>query len=86
MNEKEIAMDIEKKLQKIFKENEISHDFDIFEKLGTIAVQVNWGDWKHDHGYLDAVMAQNGFKLLGKRTTEEDGSDCYSAIHVYKYK
>ena len=79
-------MDIEEKIQKIFKENEISHDFDIFEKLGTIAVHVNWGDWKHEHGYLDAVMAQNGFELLGERITEEDGCDCYSSIHVYKYK
>lgn len=77
-------MDIEKKIQKIFKENEISHEFDIFEELGTIAVHVIWGDWKHDHGYLDAVMARNGFKLLGKKITEENGSDCYSATHIYR--
>lgn len=79
-------MDIEKKVQKIFKDNDISHDFDIFDDLGTIAVHVIWGDWKHEHGYLDAVMEMNGFKLLGEKTTEEDGSDCYSATHVYKYK
>ena len=79
-------MDIEKRIQKIFKDNDISHDFDIFDDLGAIAVHVIWGDWKHEHGHLDYIMNQNGFKLLGKKTTEEDGSDCYSATHVYKYK
>lgn len=79
-------MDIEKKVQEIFKDNDINHDFDIFDDLGTIAVHVIWGDWKHQHGYLDSVMGMNGFKLLDIQTTEEDGSDCYSATHVYKYK
>jgi len=79
-------MDIEKKVQEIFKDNDISYDFDIFDDLGTIAVHVIWGDWKHQHAYLDFVMGMNGFKLLGEKTTEEDGSDCYSATHVYKYK
>lgn len=75
-------MDIEKKIQKIFKENEISHDFDVFED-GSVDIHVIWGDWKHQHGYLDYVMKQNGFLLLKKVTTEEDGSDCYSATHTY---
>lgn len=44
------------------------------------------GDWKHDHARCDYVMEQNGYTLLKKEVTEEDGSDWYTAIHYYGYK
>lgn len=51
-----------------------------------VEVEVCWGDWKHDHGYLDYVMGKKGFEKINEVVTEEDGSDCYSAIHTYRYK
>ena len=48
-----------------------------------LIVEVNWGDWKHSHGYLDYLMKQKDFFKVGERVTEEDGSDCYSANHIY---
>jgi hypothetical protein len=44
---------------------------------------VNWGDWKHDHGYLNSLMEYIGYELLNEIVTEENGSDCYSSEHVF---
>ena len=51
-----------------------------------IAVEVINGDWKHQHYRLDYFM-QIGFDLrsIVTQTTEEDGSDCYSAVHYYYF-
>lgn len=52
-----------------------------------IGIEIQWGDWKHDHAYLDYIMAETfpGVKVQTE-VTEEDGSDCYSAIHYYDFK
>ena len=49
---------------------------------GCISVEIEWGDWKHDHRYLDYVMENLGFSVYKVNVTDEDGSDCYSAIHL----
>ena len=49
-------------------------------------VNIEWGDWKHDHGYCDYLMSEIGYVKINEATTEENGSDCYSAIHRYAYK
>lgn len=63
--------------------NEI--DYEVTDFIGDVAIQIEiyWGDWKHSHLRADYLMEQNGFKLIGKEVTEEDGSDCYSARHTY---
>ena len=49
-----------------------------------IAVQIDWGDWKHDHGRCDYLLHKNlGLFKTKEKVTEEDGSDCYSSIHYY---
>lgn len=49
-----------------------------------IAIEVEWGDWKHEHLYLDHVMAKFGnVQHLTTENTETDGSDCYTARHYY---
>lgn len=49
-----------------------------------VSIVIEWGDWKHEHGYADYIMQQHGFKKIKEDVTEEDGSDCYSSIHYYK--
>ena len=49
-----------------------------------IVANVEWGDWKHEHHYLDYVMGELGFSVYKVNITEEDGSDCYSAVHYYR--
>ena len=44
---------------------------------------IEWGDWKHDHMWCDILMGYIGYESTGEETTDENGSDCYSAIHYY---
>ena len=59
-----------------------------------IEVQIDWGDWKHEHKRLDYIMydiiyeynpklASNFYKEK-EEVTDEDGSDTYSAKHIYR--
>lgn len=48
-------------------------------------INIEWGDWKHDHAYCDYLMGQIGYSCVESRLTEEDGSDTYSAIHRYVF-
>ncbi len=49
----------------------------------TVEVEISWGDWKHDHGYLDVLMDYIGYNCDDEQVTEENGSDCYSSIHFF---
>ena len=49
-----------------------------------VQIEISWGDWKHDHRYLEHLMGELDYILVDKKITNEDGSDCYSADHYYK--
>ena len=49
-------------------------------------ISVSWGDWKHDHGWLDSLMNYLGYEAFNEIVTEENGSDCYSADHIFVSK
>lgn len=70
-------------VSKILKDGKISGEVDVYPD-GEVTVLIEWGDWKHEHGYLRYLMQQNGFRETDENVTEEDGSDCYSAIHTFK--
>ena len=50
-----------------------------------VAVEIFWGDWKHEHLRLEWLVRENipELKHIEAVTTEEDGSDCYSAVHKF---
>ena len=51
-----------------------------------IAVHIEWGDWKHSHARLKWLMNELfPCETYKNEVTEEDGSDCYSAIHYFYY-
>lgn len=56
---------------------------EVFEVEGGICISVSWGDWKHDHLYLNHIMKEIGYSCDDEIVTEEDGSDCYSAEHYF---
>ena len=58
--------------------------YEIYILGGCIQVEITWGDWKHDHGYVDYIMRSLGLSKLDERITEEDQSDTYSSIHIYR--
>ena len=56
-----------------------------------ITVSIEWGDWKHQH-LRAKYLINNKFGLecaascpTDSCSTEENGSDCYSAIHFFPY-
>ena len=57
-------------------------------KNSAVCIDVEWGDWKHDHLYVDSVVAKY-FDSIGvdymtdEKVTDEDGSDTYSSTHIY---
>ena len=71
------------KLQTILRERGLYPDIDELVD-DTIVVTIEWGDWKHEHGYLKYIMAEIGFQHISSNTIESEGSDCYSAEHRFK--
>lgn len=57
----------------------------VYDELSMIAIEIEWGDWKHEHARLDWIMKENGYTKMFNRITEEDGSDTYSAIHYFGF-
>lgn len=62
--------------------------YEVWYDDNSILVEVNWGDWKHDHLWLDSfvkkLLKDEGYDAtVSVQVTEEDGSDCYSAIHSF---
>ena len=62
--------------------------YEVWYNDDSILVEVNWGDWKHDHRWLDyfvkKVLKDEGYDAtVSVQETEEDGTDCYSAIHSF---
>ena len=73
---------IEDKVEKALADADLSIDY-VECCDGIIHVHITWGDWKHDHWRCDYIMSGLGYRLLNEVVTEEDGSDCYSALHTY---
>ena len=53
------------------------------ENPESIIVHIDWGDWKHDHGWCDVLMGYLGYTCGDEQVTDENGSDCYSSTHYY---
>ena len=53
------------------------HDMPVFQ------VEIHWGDWKHEHARARWLLQDMGALWVGSDVTEENGSDCYSAVHRF---
>lgn len=91
MNKKPLSYD---ELVAYFKEKDICYEINnvLTDNSGhkvpdnyVYDITIEWGDWKHDHGYCDYLMSQKGYTKVSELTTEEDGSDTYSSIHRYLF-
>ena len=72
------------KTEKILEAEGISALVSAYEDISAFTVEINWGDWKHEHARAKYIIESNGIgKLVKSETTEEDGSDTYSAIHYF---
>lgn len=74
------------RLYKLMQDNRLYYEIvDYTESM--VAIEVTWGDWKHDHLRLEWLVRENmpEVKHIDSYTTEDDGSDCYSAIHRFYF-
>lgn len=76
------ARAIEKIMEKHHIIGEIVEDTD-----NVVAVEISWGDWKHEHARLRWLVLNEmrNVQRYEETTTEEDGADCYSAIHKFVF-
>lgn len=58
---------------------------DVYSQMeeNIVIVNIDRGDWKHDHLWARNLMSYLGYVKVGEVVTEDDGSDCYSAEHTY---
>lgn len=87
MTKKEMMLKTEKELREFLESNKLYYM--VYTEDDSYVIDVEWGDWKHDHGHLGWLVT-NWFEAQGRvvshksQTTEQDGSDCYSALHYFK--
>ena len=68
-------------IQKYLDDNRLNGEVEV--DGSNIYVDIHWGDWKHEHLRCEYLMNKLGYTQEYVEVTEEDGSDCYSAIHTY---
>lgn len=51
---------------------------------GAVSIEIERGDWKHEHDYCDFLMRGLGYEKTDEQITEETGEDYYSSIHFYE--
>lgn len=72
------------KVENLLRENHISCKVEQFEDIPAYVVSIYWGDWKHEHLRAKYLIESNGLGMfIRSETTEENGSDCYSAKHYF---
>lgn len=77
-------MTITQAIKGVFSEMDSFYEYDTYSE-NECRIDVSYGDWKHDHLCLDHYMRKNGFEKVNEEIYHEDGSDCYSSYHYYKY-
>ena len=67
----------------ILKNNDMHYDFSV-DQEGVIEIDIELGDWKHDHRRLINLMSHMGYVLLDREDYGEDtGDDSYSTRYRY---
>lgn len=80
------VQELAEKIEKMLDENHIHCEVYVEPPLPVVCVQINWGDWKHEHLRADLLVKEKFSPIfVTERLTEEDGSDCYSAVHKYLF-
>lgn len=92
--ENKITFDKMKELANKLSEHltELGRYYDVYPEEDSVSVDIEWGDWKHDHLWLKQEAKKffselnEEVKSIEDEITEEDGSDTYSAIHTIYFK
>ena len=71
-------------VERVLSENNVFAEVSQYETLPVVQVEIRWGDWKHEHAKAKWLIGELGFlEWVSTEETEENGTDCYSAIHRF---
>ena len=70
-------------VKQIMKSNDVYYDYNVVTE-NSVEINVELGDWKHDHLCIDRLMEKNGFNKVDEEVTFDDGSDVYYSTHRYQ--
>jgi hypothetical protein len=76
-------MNIEEFVKSIMKSNNAHYDFSVSNETD-VEINIYFGDWKHDHLFVDKIMKENGFEKTDEEVTAVDDCDAYGSIHRFK--
>ena len=79
----DLIMKTEDFVKQIMKSNDVHYDYNVVTE-NSVEINVELGDWKHDHLCIDRLMEKNGFNKVDEEVTFDDGSDVYSSTHRYQ--
>ena len=80
----EKKLEISEKVEKYLRDNKLWASVEpCWDDLPVIEVDINWGDWKHEHLRAKWLLEEVGIHFINTKVTEENGSDCYSARHRF---
>ena len=78
------SLDVDYRLHKYLNDNGLYADVYADNSFhGMVTVSIEWGDWKHEHGWCRDLMGYLGYEEVSCEVAEENGSDCYSADHKF---
>ena len=72
-----------REIERLLYDNNICANVWKYDSLPVIQVEIEWGDWKHDHARAKWLIQEEGYKFIKTDVTDDDGSDCFSAIHYF---
>jgi len=71
------------RIEKMLQKNGVFAD--VWEVFPAIRVEIHRGDWKHEHARAKWLIQEAGGTLISSSVTDDDGSDCYSAIYDFVF-
>ena len=85
-----LTQDVADELEKFLRDNRLWVDEFYFNSMNkSIEFDINWGDWKHEHMRAkwlieDFFNERNEFVRIDSYTTEDNGTDTYSAHYTLR--
>jgi hypothetical protein len=82
---KEITKQDVERVDSLLNEYSISAYVNADYSLNTIYIDIDWGDWKHDHLYIRHLLSTIGFNEIREDVIGSTDSDYYKSEHTFMY-
>ena len=72
-----------KQIYELLKSKGIWANVSQYMGLPVIQVEIEMGDWKHEHLYCDSIMKEAGYHKVNEQEIGDSQEDVYSSYHYY---